>query len=149
VRSAHPRRLAASTGLFFDRDRLRIDCPRSGPGQVRGIFSGPGPGPPGSVQSLPGPGPGPHWTGSARAGPGLGQVQTRTWLIFSWNDSSFHNTCLAVVNTTSEIQEYISSHTYLQESSAQVTICGRIPRVYGSPYTPQHGSWVFQYPKAP
>ena len=23
-----------------------IDCPKSGPGQVRGIFSGPGPGPP-------------------------------------------------------------------------------------------------------
>ena len=24
---------------------------------------------------------------------------------------------------------------------------GRTLRIYGSPYTPQHGSWVFQYPK--
>ena len=55
-----------------------LDCPRSGPGQVRDFFSGPGPGPPGPVQPLAGPGPGPHWTGSTRAGPGSGQVQTRT-----------------------------------------------------------------------
>jgi hypothetical protein len=47
-----------------------LDCPRSGPGQVRGIFSGPGPGPPSPVRSLAGPGPGPHWTGSTRFGPG-------------------------------------------------------------------------------
>jgi len=59
-----------------------------------------------------------------------------------------HDTCLGV---TPEIQEYISSTypnlTYLQESSAQATICGCTLRVYSSPYTPQHGSWVFQYPK--
>ena len=36
----------------------RLDCPRSGPGQVWGIFSGPG------------PGPGPHWTRFTRSGPG-------------------------------------------------------------------------------
>ena len=56
---------------------VEIDCPKSGPGQVRGIFSGPGPGPPRPVQSLARPGPGPHWTGSTRVGPGPGQV--RTW----------------------------------------------------------------------
>ena len=59
-----------------------------------------------------------------------------------------HDTCLAV---TPEIHEYISSTypslTYLQDSSTQVTIRGRTLRIYGSPYTPQHGSWVFQYPK--
>ena len=59
-----------------------------------------------------------------------------------------HDTCLSV---TPEIHEYISSTypslTYLQESSAQVTIRGRTLSIYGSPYTPQHGSWVFQYPK--
>ena len=59
-----------------------------------------------------------------------------------------HDTYLAV---TPGIHEYISSTypslTYLQESSKQVTIRGRMLRVYGSPYTPQHGSWVFQYPK--
>ena len=37
----------------------QLDCPKSGPGQVRGIFSGPGPGPPRPVQSLAGHGPGP------------------------------------------------------------------------------------------
>ena len=56
---------------------LQVDCPRSGPGQVQGFFSGPGPGPPGPVQLMTGPGPGPHWTGSTRVGPGPGQV--RTW----------------------------------------------------------------------
>jgi hypothetical protein len=59
-----------------------------------------------------------------------------------------HDTSLAV---DPEIHEYISSTypslIYLQESSAQVTIRGRTLRVYGSPYTPQYGSWVFQYPK--
>ena len=67
---------------FSRKTVLVVDCPRSGPGQVRGIFSGPGPGPPGSVQPPAGPGPGPHWTGSTRVGPGPGQVRTRTWLIF-------------------------------------------------------------------
>ena len=38
---------------------LWIDCPRSGPGQVQGNFSGPGPGPLGLVHSPSGPGPGP------------------------------------------------------------------------------------------
>jgi hypothetical protein len=56
-----------------------------------------------------------------------------------------HDTSLAV---DPEIHEYISSTypslIYLQESSAQVTIRGRTLRVYGSPYTPQYGSWVFQ-----
>ena len=59
-----------------------------------------------------------------------------------------HDTWLAV---DPEIHGYITSTypslTYLQESSAQVTIRGRTLRVYGSPYTPQYGSWVFQYPK--
>ena len=72
--------------VLFERRRNwkaeQLDCPRSGPGQVRGIFSGPGPGPPGPVQSLAGPGPGPHWTGSIGSGSGSGQVRTWTWLIF-------------------------------------------------------------------
>ena len=59
-----------------------------------------------------------------------------------------HDTLLG---TTTEIHQYISSTypslTYLQETSAQVTIRGRTLRIYGSPYTPQHGSWVFQYPR--
>ena len=62
---------------------------------------------------------------------------------------SNHDTRLAL---TPEIRHgYISSTysslTYLHESSAQVTIRGRTLRVYGSPYTPQRGSWVFQHPE--
>ena len=49
-----------------------VDCPRSGPGQVRGFFSGPEPGPPGPVQLMAGPdldltGPGPLGSGQVRA----------------------------------------------------------------------------------
>ena len=59
-------------GDFLGTRIVYLDCPKSGPGQVRGIFSGPGPGPPRPVQSLARPGPGPHWTGSTRVGPGPG-----------------------------------------------------------------------------
>ena len=61
---------------------LALDCPKSGPGQVQGIFSGLDPGPQGSVQSSAGPGPGPHWTRSTGVRPGSGQVQTWTWQVF-------------------------------------------------------------------
>ena len=58
-----------------------------------------------------------------------------------------HDTFLA--NT--DIHQYVASKypnlTYLQETSAHVTIHGRTLQVYGSPYTPQHGNWVFQYPR--
>ncbi|KAI8995259.1 Metallo-dependent phosphatase-like protein [Trametes punicea] len=37
--------------------------------------------------------------------------------------------------------------TYLQESSVTLTIRGRPLLVYGSPLTPKHGSWAFQYPR--
>ncbi|TFK31365.1 Metallo-dependent phosphatase-like protein [Crucibulum laeve] len=36
---------------------------------------------------------------------------------------------------------------YLQDSSVNVSVRGRILTVYGSPRTPQHGSWSFQYPR--
>ena len=37
--------------------------------------------------------------------------------------------------------------TYLENSSVELTISGRKLRIYGSPYTPKHGSWPFQYPR--
>ena len=46
-----------------------LDCLR-----YRAFFSGPEPGPPGSVQLMAESGPGPHWTGSIGVGPGVGQV---------------------------------------------------------------------------
>ncbi|KII84117.1 hypothetical protein PLICRDRAFT_127040 [Plicaturopsis crispa FD-325 SS-3] len=36
---------------------------------------------------------------------------------------------------------------YLEDSSADLTIRGRTLHVYGSPYTPQYGNFVFQYPR--
>ncbi|KAG9118607.1 hypothetical protein FRC07_006801 [Ceratobasidium sp. 392] len=38
--------------------------------------------------------------------------------------------------------------TYLEHSTAQITILGRELRVFGSPYTPEFGQWAFQYPQA-
>ncbi|KAH9935955.1 metallophosphoesterase domain-containing protein 1 [Epithele typhae] len=35
--------------------------------------------------------------------------------------------------------------TYLQESSTALSVRGRTLHVYGSPFTPAHGSWPFQY----
>ncbi|KAG6888403.1 hypothetical protein C0995_008407 [Termitomyces sp. Mi166 len=39
------------------------------------------------------------------------------------------------------------SLTYLHESSITLTIRGRSLHIYGSPLTPKHGSWPFQYPR--
>lgn len=59
-----------------------------------------------------------------------------------------HDTFLA---TATEIHQYISSTypslTYLQDTSAEVTVRDRTLRIYGSLHTPKHGSWVFQYPR--
>ncbi|KAF8876688.1 metallophosphoesterase domain-containing protein 1 [Gymnopilus junonius] len=56
-----------------------------------------------------------------------------------------HDTCLSDPDIPHYISSTYPSLTYLQEASANITIRGRILRVYGSPYTPKHGSWVFQY----
>src|SRR5271168_3621544 len=49
------------------------------------------------------------------------------------------------------MHQYISSKypslTYFQQTSPQVTIHGPTLHIYASPYTPHHGSWVFQYPR--
>ena len=37
--------------------------------------------------------------------------------------------------------------TYLENSSVELTIRGRKLLIFGSPYTPKHGSWPFQYPR--
>ncbi|KAG7089404.1 hypothetical protein E1B28_011092 [Marasmius oreades] len=58
-----------------------------------------------------------------------------------------HDSCLADPETHQRISSAYPALTYLQESSAQVSIRGRTLRIYGSPYTPKHGSWVFQYPR--
>ena len=56
-----------------------------------------------------------------------------------------HDTCLADPDMPYHISSTYPSLTYLQETSATVKIRNRTLRIYGSPYTPKHGSWVFQY----
>ncbi|KAF9267944.1 metallophosphoesterase domain-containing protein 1 [Marasmius fiardii PR-910] len=56
-----------------------------------------------------------------------------------------HDTCLADPETHLHVSTTYPGLTYLQETSAQITIRRRKLRIYGSPYTPKHGSWVFQY----
>ncbi|EAU88697.1 metallophosphoesterase domain-containing protein 1 [Coprinopsis cinerea okayama7 len=60
-----------------------------------------------------------------------------------------HDTCLADPDISQHISSTYPSLAYLQEASALITIRGRSLRVYGSPYTPKHGSWQFQYPRVP
>lgn len=36
---------------------------------------------------------------------------------------------------------------YLQNSSATLYIGGRPIKIYGSPHTPKHGNWAFEYPR--
>lgn len=37
--------------------------------------------------------------------------------------------------------------TYLEHSNIKVTIRGRELKVFGSPFTPEYGTWAFQYPQ--
>ncbi|KAL0578414.1 hypothetical protein V5O48_003564 [Marasmius crinis-equi] len=73
-----------------------------------------------------------------------------SWLISQPHPHKFfiagnHDTCLADPETQQYITLTYPGLTYLQENSAQVTIYGRTFCIYGSPYIPKHGSWVFQY----
>ncbi|KAL7285594.1 hypothetical protein ACG7TL_000698 [Trametes sanguinea] len=36
---------------------------------------------------------------------------------------------------------------YLQQTAVTLSVRGRTLRIYGSPLTPKHGSWPFQYPR--
>ncbi|KAM6503115.1 metallophosphoesterase domain containing protein [Amanita muscaria] len=55
-----------------------------------------------------------------------------------------HDVALASPQTLARIPP---SLTYLENSSIELTISGRKLRIYGSPCTPKHGSWPFQYPR--
>ncbi|KAL0068696.1 hypothetical protein AAF712_004413 [Marasmius tenuissimus] len=67
-----------------------------------------------------------------------------------------HDTCLAEDVMKDYVARTYPELTYLENSEVQVTISPgngkerkneRIVRVYGSPYTPKHGSFKFQYPR--
>lgn len=58
-----------------------------------------------------------------------------------------HDASLADPETREHVLSLYPSLTYLENSSAEVTIRGHVLRIYGSPYTPKYGSWPFQYPR--
>ena len=58
-----------------------------------------------------------------------------------------HDAALADAETRAHILSMYPSLTYLENTSTEVTVRGRALHIYGSPYTPKHGSWQFQYPR--
>ncbi|KAH7905117.1 metallophosphoesterase domain-containing protein 1 [Hygrophoropsis aurantiaca] len=58
-----------------------------------------------------------------------------------------HDSSLADPKTRTHIVKTYPALIYLENSSTELTVRGRVLRVYGSPYTPKHGSWAFQYPR--
>ncbi|EIM82068.1 metallophosphoesterase domain-containing protein 1 [Stereum hirsutum FP-91666 SS1] len=62
-----------------------------------------------------------------------------------------HDTALAdPIQRTSLLREHASdsdSLVYLEDEDVTLLVRGRSVRVYGSPRTPRHGSWAFQYPR--
>ncbi|PPQ76430.1 hypothetical protein CVT24_013326 [Panaeolus cyanescens] len=58
-----------------------------------------------------------------------------------------HDSCLADPETVRLISSNYPNLTYLCESSENVAIRGRSLLIYGAPYTPKHGTFLFQYPK--
>jgi len=60
-----------------------------------------------------------------------------------------HDTCLDNPDFIRSLPAKYPSLTYLQESSIVLHVRGRDISFYGSPFTPRHGSWRFQYPRPP
>ncbi|TCD65919.1 hypothetical protein EIP91_001987, partial [Steccherinum ochraceum] len=55
-----------------------------------------------------------------------------------------HDRALAAAPEDVRIQAGL---TYLEDTDVELTVRGRTLRIYGSPHTPRHGSWPFQYPR--
>ncbi|KAF8122353.1 metallophosphoesterase domain-containing protein 1 [Boletus edulis] len=60
-----------------------------------------------------------------------------------------HDGALAEPETRAYIRQAYPALTYLENDVAQVTVRHHTLRIYGSPYTPQYGTWAFQYPRFP
>ncbi|KAI0641437.1 Metallo-dependent phosphatase [Trametes meyenii] len=58
-----------------------------------------------------------------------------------------HDTVLAHPTKRDRILAAYPDLIYLEDSSTTLVVNGRTITVYGSPYTPRHGSGVFQYPR--
>ena len=58
-----------------------------------------------------------------------------------------HDAALAEPETRAYVRQAYPALTYLENEVVQVTVQRHTLRIYGSPYTPQYGSWPFQYPR--
>jgi len=58
-----------------------------------------------------------------------------------------HDSILVSSDTHRHIASTYPSLIYLQDSSTELMVRNRTIRIYGSPHTPKHGSWEFQYPR--
>ncbi|KAF9222146.1 metallophosphoesterase domain-containing protein 1 [Gyrodon lividus] len=58
-----------------------------------------------------------------------------------------HDSSLADPQTREHVVATYPALVYLENSTIELAVRGRVLRVYGSPYTPKHGSWAFQYPR--
>lgn len=58
-----------------------------------------------------------------------------------------HDACLADKTVVAYVRQTYPNLVYLEDNGATVSVSGRTLSVYGSPYTPRHGSWQFQYPR--
>ncbi|KAJ7652236.1 Metallo-dependent phosphatase-like protein [Mycena rosella] len=60
-----------------------------------------------------------------------------------------HDAALADRAARTQLLRAHPALVYLEDAATTLTVRGRPLRVYGSPHTPRHGSWPFQYPRAP
>ena len=58
-----------------------------------------------------------------------------------------HDHSLGNPTTVDRIRNDYPELIYLEDSEATITVRGRTLNIYGSPRTPRHGSWSFQYPR--
>lgn len=58
-----------------------------------------------------------------------------------------HDRALSEPDTRTALLSAFPNIIYLEQASVDLTILGRTLHCYGSPPTPKHGSWPFQYPR--
>ncbi|KDQ18842.1 hypothetical protein BOTBODRAFT_153725 [Botryobasidium botryosum FD-172 SS1] len=74
----------------------------------------------------------------------LGALPHRHKVVIAGN----HDRCLAIPEECSALR-WPQGVTYLSDAECQLYVGARTINIYGSPWTPKHGSGVFQYPRYP
>ncbi|KAH9897918.1 metallophosphoesterase domain-containing protein 1 [Cubamyces lactineus] len=59
-----------------------------------------------------------------------------------------HDRALSDDDARATLLDAFPALVYLQQSATTIAVRERTFRIYGSPLTPAHGSWAFQYPRA-